>query len=139
MLTLRPELSNLDACEVRETPLTWRFTTGALAYLSLCIIVRRAQDPSDCGHRGLCSDQLLKVPRIKTATRRSRVFSFRTPLSVCIPSSVTAVAGSKSPVQKAPPNTSLWSFPSSIDIRHLAPWLLTGNAIGLMDYGKRNG
>ena len=45
MLTLRPELSNLDACiscEVRETPLTWRSTTGALAYLSLFIIVRRA-------------------------------------------------------------------------------------------------
>ena len=35
MLTLRPELSNLDACDVRETPLTWRSTTGALAYLSL--------------------------------------------------------------------------------------------------------
>ena len=43
MLTLRPELSNLDACEVRETPLTWRSTTGALAYLSLFIIVRRAK------------------------------------------------------------------------------------------------
>ena len=40
MLTLRPELSNLDACEVTETPLTWRSTTGALAYLSLFIIVR---------------------------------------------------------------------------------------------------
>ena len=40
MLTLRPELSNLDACEVREMPLTWRATTGALAYLSLFIIVR---------------------------------------------------------------------------------------------------
>ena len=43
MLTLRPELSNLDACDVRETPLTWRSTTGALAYLSLFIIVRRAK------------------------------------------------------------------------------------------------
>ena len=43
MLTLRPELSNLDACEVRETPLTWWSTTGALAYLSLFIIVRRAK------------------------------------------------------------------------------------------------
>ena len=43
MLTLRPELSNLDACEVRETPLTWQSTTGALAYLSLFIIVRRAK------------------------------------------------------------------------------------------------
>ena len=43
MLTLRPELSNLDACEVRETPLTWQSTTGALAHLSLFVIVRRAQ------------------------------------------------------------------------------------------------
>ena len=43
MLTLRPELSNLDACEVRETLLTWWSTTGALAHLSLFIIVRRAQ------------------------------------------------------------------------------------------------
>ena len=43
MLTLRPELSNLDACEVREMPLTWRSTAGALAHLSLFIIVRRAQ------------------------------------------------------------------------------------------------
>ena len=43
MLTLRPELSNLDACEMRETPLTWLSTTGALAHLSLFIIVRRAQ------------------------------------------------------------------------------------------------
>ena len=42
MLTLRPELSNMDACEVRETPLTWRSTTGAPAHLSLLIIVRRA-------------------------------------------------------------------------------------------------
>ena len=53
MLTLGPELSNLDACEVRETPLTWRSTTGALARLSLLIIVRRAQDPRDRGHRCL--------------------------------------------------------------------------------------
>ena len=43
MLTLRPELSNMDACEVRETPLTWRSTTGAFRYLSLFIIVRRAK------------------------------------------------------------------------------------------------
>ena len=43
MRTLRPELSNLDACEVREMPLTWRSTTGVLAYLSLFIIVRRAK------------------------------------------------------------------------------------------------
>ena len=38
-----PELSSLDACEVRETPVTWRSTTGALAYLSLFIMVRRAK------------------------------------------------------------------------------------------------
>ena len=43
MLILRPELSNLVACEVREAPLTLRSTTGALAHLSLFIIVRRAQ------------------------------------------------------------------------------------------------
>ena len=43
MLTLRPELSNLNTCKVRETPLTWRSTTGALAHLSLFIIVRRAK------------------------------------------------------------------------------------------------
>ena len=30
-------------CEVRETPLTWRSTTSALAYLSLFILVRRAK------------------------------------------------------------------------------------------------
>ena len=45
MFILRPELSNLVACEVKETLLTLRSTTGALAHLSLFIIVRRAQGP----------------------------------------------------------------------------------------------
>ena len=57
MLTLRSELSNLNACEVRETPLTWRSTTGALAYLSHFIILNSEKGQGQvteatgaCGH-----------------------------------------------------------------------------------------
>ena len=52
MLTLRPELSNLVACEVRKTPLTLRPITGALAHLSLSTIVRRAQGQVLASDRG---------------------------------------------------------------------------------------
>ena len=58
MRILRPELSNLVACEVRERSLTLRSIECIQpARLHACLVLYSVKGPkakpSDCGHRGL--------------------------------------------------------------------------------------
>ena len=52
MFILRPELSNLVACEVREMPVTLRSTERMQpARLHTCLYSERGPRPSDRNHR----------------------------------------------------------------------------------------
>ena len=60
MLTLRPELSNLVVCEVREMPVTLRFIKciqPARLHTCLFLCSEKGEKPSDRGHRALCCIQ----------------------------------------------------------------------------------